>query len=179
MKKIKAGESLTITVRVSDDTTVDDVVNAVKERFSGIEIVPDVSNEFERALRDVFVDVCVEQYSHSARDLAEAHAPNLLEHAKTQLLRSGELLTQEHHQKLMDALSEEYEKNAPRWRRIRKGERLPCEAYLSCLAVEYQHGKMIAKSLVPSVAGVIVGQDTWYLPVEDVFTNMKLEDKKL
>lgn len=178
MKKIKAGQSLTITVRVSDDTTVDDVVNAVKEHFSGIEIAPEES-DFGLALRSAFTDACVRQNCCSIRDLAADHAPNLLELARRQLLQSGELLTQEHHQKLMDALSEEYEKNAPRWRRIRKGERLPCDAYLSCLAVEYQHGRMIAKSLVPNVAGVTVGQDTWYLPVDDVFTNMKMEDKKL
>ena len=51
----------------------------------------------------------------------------LLDIAKTQLLQSGELLTQEHHQKLMDTLAEQYKsdlgsayKGIPKWRKAKK-----------------------------------------------------------
>lgn len=48
-------------------------------------------------------------------------AVELLDLAKQQLLQSGELLTQEHHEKLMETLCEECKKDLPRWREWRNG----------------------------------------------------------
>lgn len=48
-------------------------------------------------------------------------ANKLLDLAKQQLLQSGELMTQEHHEKLMETLREECKKDLPRWRIWRNG----------------------------------------------------------
>ena len=64
--------------------------------------------------------------------------------------------------------------NMPMWKRIRKDERLPCEAYLWGVAYEPNCGNFYGR-LIPNIAGVQVGMDTWYLPAEDV-KNLPKED---
>lgn len=61
-----------------------------------------------------------------------------------------------------------------RWRRIRKGEHLPCPAYLWSVAFRDYPNSFEGK-LVPNIQGCMVGADTWYLPVEDI-ANLKKED---
>lgn len=51
------------------------------------------------------------------KQVVKARAAELLALSKSQLLQSGELLTQEHHEKLMETLSEECKKDLPRWRK--------------------------------------------------------------
>jgi len=51
------------------------------------------------------------------KQVVKARAAELLATAKKQLLQSGELLTQEHHEKLMETLREECKKDLPRWRK--------------------------------------------------------------
>jgi len=67
-------------------------------------------------------------------------------------------------------------KDTPRWRRIKEGERLPCPAYLWSITykdyADHWEGK-----LIPNMEGVLVGSDTWYLPVADV-KNLPKEDEK-
>lgn len=55
------------------------------------------------------------------KQVVKARAAELLSLAKSQLLQSGELLTQEHHEKLMETLREECKKDLPRWRIWRNG----------------------------------------------------------
>ena len=57
--------------------------------------------------------------------------------------------------------------SAPVWRRIRKGERLPCNAYVWHIGFEKNPGCWDGK-LIPNVAGILVGADSWYLPAQDV-----------
>ena len=69
-------------------------------------------------------------------------------------------------------------KDLPRWRRIKERNHLPCRAYLYNLAYEVENnflGKChVDGFLVPNEA-VIVGCDTWYLPVDDI-QNLPKED---
>jgi len=55
----------------------------------------------------------------------------------------------------------------PMWKRIRKDEYLPCEAYLWNVVYE-PNCKNFEGRLIPNSAGVQVGMDTWYLPAVDV-----------
>lgn len=56
-----------------------------------------------------------------SKETIQRIAAELLALAKQQLLQSGELLTQEHHEKLMETLREECKKDLPRWRIWRNG----------------------------------------------------------
>lgn len=52
----------------------------------------------------------------------------------------------------------------PTWKRIHKGERLPCDAYLipeNCSPTAYN-------SHLPCAEGVIIGFDGWYLDVSEI-----------
>lgn len=60
--------------------------------------------------------------------VVKARAAELLSLAKQQLLQSGELLTQEHHEKLMETLREECKKDLPRWRNVEADKR-----YVGCV----------------------------------------------
>lgn len=62
------------------------------------------------------------------KQVVKARAAELLAIAKKQLLQSGELLTQEHHEKLMDTLREECKKDLPRWRNVEADKR-----YVGCV----------------------------------------------
>jgi len=54
------------------------------------------------------------------KQVVKARAAELLATAKQQLLQSGELMTQEHHEKLMETLREECKKDLPRWKKCEK-----------------------------------------------------------
>ena len=62
------------------------------------------------------------------KQVVKARAAELLATAKKQLLQSGELLTQEHHEKLMETLREECKKDLPRWRNVEADKR-----YVGCV----------------------------------------------
>ena len=88
---------------------------------------PEIS-EFEFALRNAMSDTVAlsedrEDYevSEICDKQAKKYSAELLALAKQQLLQSGELLTQEHHEKLMETLREECKKDLPRWRIWRNG----------------------------------------------------------
>ena len=75
----------------------------------------------------------------------------------------------------------ELEEEDLKWRRIRTGERIPCNAYLYNLAYERKNnfgGKItIDGYLLPNIKGLKCGCDTWYLPVEAI-KNLPKEDEK-
>ena len=62
------------------------------------------------------------------KQVVKARAAELLDLAKQQLLQSGELLTKEHHEKLMETLREECKKDFPRWRNVEADKR-----YVGCV----------------------------------------------
>ena len=66
-------------------------------------------------------DTCGEIPMERMKQVVKARAAELLATAKQQLLQSGELLTKEHHEKLMETLREECKKDLPRWRIWRNG----------------------------------------------------------
>lgn len=59
------------------------------------------------------------------KQVVKAREAELLDLAKQQLLQSGELLTQEHHEKLMETLREECKKDLPRWRQVEADKEYP------------------------------------------------------
>ena len=73
---------------------------------------PEIS-EFEKRLQEVLFEHATT--NSSAEEKAHQYSSELLDLAKQQLLRSGELLTQEHHEKLMETLRNECKKDLPRW----------------------------------------------------------------
>ena len=80
--------------------------------------------EFELALRNAMSDTVAlsedrEDYevSEICDKQAKRYSADLITTAKQQLLQSGELMTQEHHEKLMETLREECKKDLPRWRK--------------------------------------------------------------
>ena len=79
--------------------------------------------EFELALRNAMsdtVDLSEDREDYEVSEIcdkqAKRYSTELIATAKRQLLQSGELLTQEHHEKLMETLREECKKDLPRWR---------------------------------------------------------------
>ena len=75
---------------------------------------PEMS-EFEKRLQEVLFEHATT--NSSAEEKAHQYSAELLSFAKQQLLQSGELMTQEHHEKLMETLREECKKDLPRWRK--------------------------------------------------------------
>lgn len=94
---------------------------------------PEMS-EFEKALDDTIRSYrCDSEKDEDGGILdyqswIKRKATSLLDLAKSQLLQSGELLTQEHHEKLMETLLEEYKKDLPRWRNVEADKR-----YVGCV----------------------------------------------
>lgn len=86
---------------------------------------PEMS-EFEKRLQEVLFEHATT--NSSAEEKAHQYSSELLAIAKQQLLRSGELLTQEHHEKLMETLREECKKDLPRWRNVEADKR-----YVGCV----------------------------------------------
>ena len=86
---------------------------------------PEMS-EFEKALDDMIRSYrCDSEKDEDGGILdyqswIKRKATSLLDLAKQQLLQSGELMTQEHHEKLMETLREECKKDLPRWRKCEK-----------------------------------------------------------
>lgn len=71
---------------------------------------------------------------------------------------------------------EQMEKEFPKWRKIKAGERLPCPAYVWTIVYD-NYPDCFEGRLIPNIQGVKVGEDTWYLPV-DVIHNLPKEDEK-
>ncbi len=74
---------------------------------------------------DTSGEIPMERMKH----IVEARAAELLDLAKQQLLQSGELLTQEHHERLMETIREECKKDLPRWRNVEADK-----TYVGCVA---------------------------------------------
>ena len=55
--------------------------------------------------------------------------------------------------------------NKLQWKRIAKGDKLPCQSFL-----RKKNGEILKLS---TVAGVTVGQDAYYLPIDDVIEEIK------
>ena len=87
---------------------------------------PEIS-EFEKRLQEVLFEHATT--NSSAEEKAHQYSSELLDLAKQQLLQSGELLTQEHHEKLMETLRKECKKDLPRWRNVEADKR-----YVGCVA---------------------------------------------
>jgi len=67
---------------------------------------PEMS-EFEKRLQEVLFEYATT--NSSAEEKAHQYSSELLDIAKQQLLQSGELMTQEHHEKLMETLNKAHE----------------------------------------------------------------------
>jgi len=67
---------------------------------------PEIS-EFEKRLQEVLFEHATT--NSSAEEKAHQYSAELLDLAKQQLLQSGELLTQEHHEKLMEVMNKAHE----------------------------------------------------------------------
>lgn len=84
-----------------------------------------VTPEPEMSEWQTFISGCLQKHGlldcGAADRIAKESAAELLSLAKQQLLQSGELMTQEHHEKLMETLREECKKDLPRWRIWRNG----------------------------------------------------------
>ena len=84
---------------------------------------------FENAILGAFDKLCAgEKHRTPYTNHIKEAANDLLSLAKQQLLQSGELLTQEHHEKLMETLREECKKDLPRWRNVEADKR-----YVGCV----------------------------------------------
>lgn len=89
---------------------------------------PEMS-EFEKALDDTIRSYrCDSEKDEDGGILdyqswIKRKATSLLDLAKQQLLQSGELLTQEHHEKLMETLRKECKKDLPMWRNVEADKR--------------------------------------------------------
>ena len=55
--------------------------------------------------------------------------------------------------------------NKLQWKRIAKGDKLPCQSFL-----RKKNGEILKLS---TVAGVTVGQDAYYLPVDEVIEEIR------
>ncbi|MBR3467374.1 MAG: hypothetical protein IKH15_09165 [Bacteroidales bacterium] len=77
---------------------------------------PEIS-EFEKCVKHLMEETIEAGDTHNLKPDSEM----LLRMAKQQLLQSGELMTQEHHEKLMETLREECKMDLPRWRIWRNG----------------------------------------------------------
>ena len=83
-------------------------------------VTPDPEmTEFEKACMKLYNEGCDDGLSGDklSNESVKESASELLSLAKQQPLQSGELLTQEHHEKLMEILREECTKDLPRWKR--------------------------------------------------------------
>lgn len=77
-------------------------------------------NDWELSLYSILYVGC-DPYSDTGIEQFKDDADMILSLAKQQLLQSDELMTQEHHEKLMETLREECKKDLPRWRIWRNG----------------------------------------------------------
>lgn len=75
--------------------------------------------DFEKCVKHLMEETIEAGDTHNLKPDSEM----LLRMAKQQLLRSGELITQEHHEKLMETLREECKKDLPRWKKASGKER--------------------------------------------------------
>lgn len=89
---------------------------------------PEMS-EFENEMLRYLQDAANKKDDSEIVESTKEHSSKLLALAKQQLLQSGELLTQEHHEKLMETLREECKKDLPRWRNVEADKR-----YVGCVA---------------------------------------------
>ena len=76
--------------------------------------------EFEKACMKLYHEGRDDGFSGDklSNESVKESASELLSLAKQQLLLSGELLTQEHHEKLMETLRKECKKDLPRWKKV-------------------------------------------------------------
>lgn len=70
---------------------------------------PEMS-EFENGMLRYLQDAANKKDDSEIIESTKEHSPKLLDLAKQHLLQSGELLTQEHHEKLMETLNNDHEK---------------------------------------------------------------------
>ena len=88
---------------------------------------PEMSG-FEYGMLRYLQDAANKKDDSEIVESTKEHSLKLLDLAKQQLLQSGELLTQEHHEKLMETLREECKKDLPRWRNVE-----PDKRYVGCV----------------------------------------------
>ena len=100
-------------VRLKEELTkaIDDAEKDKKEEMT----------EFEEGLNAFLFDFVHTTVEEDPTEYIKKNSCVLLALAKQQLLQSGELLTQEHHEKLMEILREECTKDLPRWGKWRYG----------------------------------------------------------
>ena len=127
------GNTETVQLYCPDGTLI---VSSWNEKFKLFIVTPEEElTEFESGLFSAFSDGW-QQYLGGEEvnvvEWAKEHSTELLSLAKQQLLQFGELLTQEHHEKLMETLREECTKNLPRWKKFAPNVNDPLSAQQIC-----------------------------------------------
>lgn len=90
------------------------IVESTKEH--SIKLLSLARNEFNKQIESDYREII-----HGAYERGKADAEQEIERR----LQSGELLTQEHHEKLMETLREECKKDLPRWRQVEADKEYP------------------------------------------------------
>lgn len=100
------------------------IVSSWNEKFKLFIVTPEPEmSKFEKKLVEMLMEATGKPESNIKINAVKETATELLFLAREQLLQSGELLTQEHHEKLMDALQNEALKDLPRWKKASGKER--------------------------------------------------------
>lgn len=94
------------TANKKDDS---EIVESTKEH--SIKLLSIARNEFNKQIENDYREII-----HGAYKRGKADAEQEVERR----IQSGELMTQEHHEKLMETLREECKKDLPRWRKCEK-----------------------------------------------------------
>lgn len=144
------GDSKVLIVKIARANGYEDAVlythdgkriSQIEDHLSIVTDEPEGLTEFEKEVQVAsFLEI-----HPSDVDAIKEQAAHLLELARKELIPKG----------------------TPVWRRIRHGDRLPCHAYLWNSEYE-KHPDCIQGRLIPNIPGVIVGSDTWYLPVMQI-----------
>lgn len=184
MKKIKVVNGARITFAIDIPNRVkdlDELCELVDEEIRRRYIFQDDEKltEFENAVKlaiDGFASLPHDRDHVVRRDEATEYykkvSSSLLELARKVIVGANLIFSPKQISELSDNMYEIGKRHArngptPRWIRIKKGERLPCPAYVWSTTYEsYNH--LWQGQLVPNVEGVIMGCDTWYLPADDI-----------
>ena len=157
-------------VRLKEELTkaIDDAEKDKKEELTEFEIrlldwlSNDTSGEIPmERMKKVVRNRAAELHSLARKEF-ENEAPSIIE---AQSFKAG-----------FKAGKAEALKDFPRWKRIRKGERLPETSYIWDFAYGERNGGGISTNwLLPNIP-CVVGCDAWYIPV-DVIKNLPREEE--
>ena len=137
-----------------------DDMHYFNEKDLFIETDPEL-DEFEQAVRDsMFYDTSYQPTYEDIHRQAEKLRSIL---KKEYVLNPDDWDTQTAYSEGYMKGMEEIQARFPKWKRIKKGEKLPCPAYIWSIAFD-RYDDAFEGRLIPNMEGVTVGADTWYLP---------------